>query len=478
MAKEQLALLAHLMRRAGFGATPDELERYAAQGYEGTVEELLHPEEAPPALDDEDVIRRYHIDANNQVIVDSGRTYWIYRMVNTRRPLEEMLALFWHGIFATGYGKLLHVRAILRQIDMFRRYGLGSFRDLLVQVSRDPAMIFRLDNKDNHGDAVNENYGRELLELFSMDVGNYTEDDVRQASQAFTGWTIRNASYHATRSGKDSVWPYGRLDWQFLYKEDDHDVGEKTFLGQTSAFDGEEIIDVICRQPATARFIARHLYNFFVADEAQVPTWETVPPRDPEAIRTLADAFVSNDYQIRPVLRVLFSSDFFKESAFARVKSPVELVAGTARLSGGYRFPDLHDIKLGLGAIYMGQSLLDPPSVEGWRTGQEWINSSALVERVNFAVQEFADANKPGLRSIIDRIRAEGPTISPERLVEACLEMMGYMAVSEETRRQLLEHAKAGGELRFDSEHNERRSQERIKEMVQLTVSTREYQMA
>jgi uncharacterized protein (DUF1800 family) len=168
-------------------------------------------------------------------------------MVNTRWPLEEKIALFWHGVFATGYTKLNHPTAILSQIDMFRRYGLGSFHTLLLQLSKDPAMLFWLDNKDNHKDAVNENYGREILELFSMGVGNYTEVDVRQCSRAFTGWTIRNANLHTARVARDSVWPYGRLDWQFVYRADDHDDGTK-LLGHRGVR-RDEIIDIICRQP-------------------------------------------------------------------------------------------------------------------------------------------------------------------------------------------------------------------------------------
>ncbi len=313
MPPQDIALMAHLLRRAGFGATRDELERYVAQGYEATVEELLHPEQAPPALDDEDLIRRYHVDENSLMLIESCQSYWLYRMINTRRPLEEKMALFWHGVFATGYTKLNQPKQILHQIGMFRRYGLGSFRTLLVEVSKDPAMIFWLDNKDSHKQAVNENYGRELLELFSMGVGNYTEHDVRQCSRAFTGWTIRNASLHTARVARDSVWPYGRLDWQFDYRDDDHDDGEtRPFWATLAPSTVSEIIEIICRQPATARFIARHLYNFFVADEPPVPAWQTVPPRDPEAIQTLMDAFVKYEYDMRAVLRVLFNGRFFQ----------------------------------------------------------------------------------------------------------------------------------------------------------------------
>ena len=477
MADCDLALMAHLLRRAGFGASRQEVEKYAALGYEATVEELLHPEDAPPALEDEDLIRRYHIDQNSLIYVESCQAYWLYRMINTRRPLEEKLALFWHHVFATGYTKLNQPKAILKQVEMFRRNGLGSFRELLVHISRDPAMIFWLDNKDNHKDAVNENYGREILELFSMGVGNYTEDDVRQCSRAFTGWTIRNAPLHASRVSRDSVWPYGRLDWQFEYQPEDHDHGEKSFLGERGDFNGEDVIDIICANPATARFLARHLYNFFVEDEAQVPAWQTVPPSDPGAIDEIAAQLLESDYDMRSTLRMLFNSDFFKQSAFRRVKSPVEMVVGSARLSGSFRFPEVEDISLGYQSNFMGQSILDPPSVEGWHTGTEWVNTAALVNRINFAVDLFSDEGKQGVRYIIDSIKAQG-NLSPEQFVDSCLDMMGGIAPSDRTRRELNEHASASGDLRFDTDSEQAQSTRRILEMMQLIASTREFQLA
>jgi uncharacterized protein (DUF1800 family) len=311
-----------------------------------------------------------------------------------------------------------------------------------------------------------------------MGVGNYTEHDVRQCSRAFTGWTIRNAPLHTARVARDSVWPYGRLDWQFEYREDDHDDGEKLFLGHTGAFDGERIIDIICEQPATARFVARHLYNFFVADEPQVPAWQSVPPRDPEAIRTLMDALVSCHYDIRSVLRVLFNADFFKDARFTKVKSPAEFVVGTARLAGGHDFPEVADITLALETGYMGQQLLDPPSVEGWHTGPEWINSATMMSRVNFASQQFADVEKPGVRSIIDRVQAQGTKLPSEHVVDTCLDLMGPLTVSEQTRQQLIGHMATAGDILFTSEREAAVSAERIRELLQLIVATREYQLA
>jgi uncharacterized protein (DUF1800 family) len=478
MATADITLMAHLLRRAGFGATREELESYATKGYEATVEELLHPEKVAAGLDDEDLVGRYHVGHNSLMALPAAQAYWLWRMIHTRRPLEEKLALFWHGLFATGYTKLNQPKQILKQIDMFRHYGLGSFSTLLVQLSRDPAMIFWLDNKDNHRYEPNENFGRELLELFSMGVGNYTEQDVYEASRAFTGWTMRNAALHTARVAQDSVEPYARLDWQFEYRAEDHDDTEKTFLGHKGAFNGEDIIDIICRQPATARYLCRHLYNFFVADEPQVPAWETVPPRDPQAIQALMDAYFDSKYEIRAVLRVLFNADFFKKAAFAKVKSPAELVAGTVRLAGSSSLPQVDDVAMAFATGDMGQELLDPPSVEGWHTGVEWLNTGSLVSRINFASRQFSDVDRPGVRSIISRIKDRPQPIAPEALVDACLDLMGPLSVSEKTRREMIEHATAGGAISFNTKAKARASAEKISRMLQLIVATREFQLA
>ena len=212
--------------------------------------------------------------------------YWVYRLLSTTCPLEEKMVLFWHNVFATGNGKLNNSRSGYNQFEMFRRYGLGRFDELLVQLSRDPAMIVWLDNQTNHNGAINENYGREILELFSMGVGNYTEDDIKECSRAFTGWTLGNAEYMTLRAEKDSVWPYSRIAWHFDYQSDDHDDGEKTFLGESGRFNGEDVVEIICRQPATPRFIARHMYSFFVADEVPCPSGRTRRPVTPTRSRS------------------------------------------------------------------------------------------------------------------------------------------------------------------------------------------------
>ena len=285
--QDDIALMAHLMRRAGFGAGRDELEARVAKGYEATVEELLHPETQPP-VDAYELLRYQPASLLPGGQPPMGNVNWMYYLVNTKRPLEEKMALFWHHVFATGNSKVDNYDQLLEQIKLFREKGMGNYRDLLLTVAKNPTMIFWLDNQQNHGTAVNENWGRELLELFSLGAGNYTETDVRECSRAFTGWTFETKIPRA---------PYGRFPWKFEYRPEDHDDGEKVFLGHKGRFNGEDIIDIIVQQPACGRFICRHLYNFFVADEPQVPAWPIEPPQDQKAIDTLVEAF--RDCEVR-----------------------------------------------------------------------------------------------------------------------------------------------------------------------------------
>ena len=471
MDDRDLELMAHLARRAGFGATRGELERNLAQGYEATVEELLNP--GDPRNMPDDLIRRYHVDQSEARMLASTGATWIYRMVTTRCPLEEKMALFWHGLFATGYTKLNQARTLLNQVDMFRRCGLGKFPDLLVELSKDPAMIIWLDNQDNHKDAINENYGRELLELFSMGIGNYTEQDIKECSRAFTGWTLKNAEFMAMRASKDSIWPYGRIAWHFEYRDHDHDHGEKTFLGETGKFNGEDIIDIIVRQEATAEFVCRRLFQYFASDE--------VDNQGRETITRMKASYFDSGYEIRPVLRTLFNSDYFKSdrARYSRVKGPVELLVGAIRMAGSYQKPTFGAQKLADQALYMGQGLLQPPTVEGWHEGMEWIDSGSLVERVNFAAKELADVRNPGVRSIIGRLAGDGEgVLSPEKLVDRCLDLMGPISVSEGTASSLVALAERDGELDLREHQEGDDAERRVGNMLRLIASTKEYQLA
>ena len=467
MANKDISLMAHLMRRAGFGAPYDELETRVANGYEATVEELLHPEKQPEM--ERDIMMRYKTEWVSQAGLEGQQEEWTYRMINTKRPLEEKMALFWHGVLCTGHAKCEYPKQQQMEFDMFRFQGLGSFRELLQGLAKDPAMVFYLDNCMSHKGAINENWGRELLELFAMGVGmddhaNYSEDDVKEAARAFTGWTITNAIPR---------YPYGRYEANFIYNRYDHDDGEKTFLGETGNLNGDDIIDIICKQPSAARFVARHLYNFFVADEVEIPAWQRTAPMDPVAIKMLEDEYFRSGYDINAMLRVLFNSEFFKNARFEKVKSPTEVVIGTMRLVKDFTSPKLGLHPLANNIRYMGQDLMNPPTVEGWHTGREWIDSGTLVERINFAADQMGNTKLPGVREIVSRLGSEN-IINPEALVDRCLEMVGNYELAPETRAQLVEHAQKGGPVSPGSEGYS----SRVGEILQLIVATQEYQFA
>ena len=469
MANKDIALMAHLMRRAGFGSSRDELEERVAKGYDATVEELLDPDAFNIPEVDTDVLYRCYPIVEIAEAPTNGRCNVIYHMINSKRLLEEKMTLFWHQLFPAGNSKIDNPTEMVRQIDMFREQGLGNYRDLLVDLAKDPAMIYWLDNNENHKDAPNENWGRELLELFSMGQGNYTEQDVYECSRAFTGWTI---------TPKMPRFPLNRFYWSFEYRADDHDDGEKVFLGHRGPFNGEDIIDIIVRQPATARFIARHLYTFFVADEPQVPAWQHTPPIDPVAINIIGDAFISSGYDIRSTLRVLLNSDFFKSESvrWAKVKSPTEVVVGVTRLVGDFQLPRPGLVDISEEPGYQGQQLIDPPSVEGWHTGAEWIDSGALVRRINFTGDRLADINLPGVQSMVGRVKAQG-TITATKFVDSCLDLVGPLDVIETTRQELVTLAEhQGGDLRWDTDEVSSNSARRVGDMLALIAASREYQ--
>jgi uncharacterized protein (DUF1800 family) len=462
-------LVIHLMRRAGFGATPSELDVLTSEKtYEELVDDLVNPERFPEV--DQSFLDRYY--GGEAVAVYVGN--WLFRMVNTKRPLEEKMALFLHQLFPVAWGKSEHHPSIKTEIDMFRRVGLTNFRAILLELSRDPAMIFWLDNNENHKGEINENYGRELLELFSMGVGNYTEDDIKSASRAFTGWTFTQPL---------SLYPVGPYPSVFNYEDDDHDDGQKTFLGQTGNFNGEDIIDIIVKQPATARFVSRHLYNFFVEDEPQVPSWSIEPPRNEDAIQRLSDVFMETDGDIRAVLKELFNSDFFREAGqLKKVKSPTELVAGVLKQTGEYRYPKpgLYEFALTTlaGSGYegtmgiMGQTLLNAPTVEGWHTGHEWIDSGTLSERISFVERQFEDRSNPGIQELL--LRAGSLDDEPARVVDRCLDLMGGISVSKETYASLVSYTAELSTITQDNDGDEIG----LHNLLQMIASTVDYQFA
>jgi uncharacterized protein (DUF1800 family) len=411
---------AHLLRRAGFGATLPELRASARKGYEATVDELL--DFPPPSADEALLVDRYFPASTAAHEWAMAWPHWAWPVVSSAHPLREKLALFWHGLFATGFKVGIHGVAQVAQIKLFRQHGLDRFGDLLLRLSEDPAMLLWLDNAANTTSAPNENYGRELLELFSMGVGHYDEADVRSAARAFTGWTVR-----------PSLPPFlhGPHPLQFVYRATDHDDEEKEFLGERGRFNGHDIIDIIVRQPATARFICTRLHQFFVADDP-----------DLDAIDRSTSLFLATGGDIRDVLRDLFLSEPFRSPStwFRKVKSPIELVFGLARLTHTWDLPDHRLLDLVDAASVMGQTPLNPPNVGGWPSGAGWLNGSCLLERINVASRMVGDRSAPGVQRMIREVEALSRN-SPESVLDACLAAVGVFELTPSAQAILLDDA-------------------------------------
>ena len=472
VSQQDIALMAHLLRRAGFGASRDEIEARARQGYDSVVEELLNPTGGPGL--DEDMMYRAYPSYFDKAAIETGQTEIVYRMINNKHQLKEKMALFWHTILCAGDNKVDNARTTSMQYDTFREKGMGNFKELLLWLSTDPAMLYYLDNIESHKTAVNENYGRELLELFSLGVGmdnefNYSEDDVKACARAFTGWNLAPTI---------PVFPYGRTPFEFRFDPADHDYSEKTFLGETGNWNGDDVVEIICKQPGAARFVARKLYDFFVADEPPVPSWRLAEPRDMDAIKQLENAYFDSGYEINAMLRVLFTSDFFKDEAvrYAKVKSPADVVIGTMRMAQDHTEPKPGLFFVAMEPKYMGMDLLNPPTVEGWHMGREWINSGSLIDRINFASSILGDTSLPGVQSMVGRLMSQGENLTAEQLVDGCLDLVGPLTISEETRRELVGHVGQGGDLRHGTDTEKADFTRRVGETFQMIATTSEFQ--
>ena len=379
-------IAAHLLRRAGFGGTPSDVARYAGLSMRDAVASLVKfPSTAnlpaTPTLPDEtsvdmQFVQRLMADRRQmggarmdpelknlakqrRMLERDGiiatQLWWLDRMIATPAPLQEKMAFFWHGHFTTAaIQKQVTPREIVAQNALFRELALGNARELTQRISIDPAMLKYLDNRLNEAAHPNENFARELMELFTLGIGNYTENDVRESARAWTGYRIRRNT--------DEVWLNPTL----------HDGGSKTFLGHTGNFGGREIVDVIFGQPATAAFLATKLLKFFVYDDPE-----------PELVASMAALLRKNDFNLHPVMATLLGSNvFYSDRAYrALVKSPVEFVVGSYQLFGIAQAD-----KAALGALRgMNQVLFYPPNVKGWAGGNAWINTSTVLARENFA---------------------------------------------------------------------------------------------
>lgn len=372
------AAAAHLLRRAGFGGTPAEARDWAELGVDGAVDRLVDWDKTPdPTPDPEwakpdpgllelrremrtlsEMERRaklQEIQRTHRQNLQDLRRWWLERMRTGPRPLQEKLTLFWHGHFATSVQKVREPYFMWRQNDLFRRLGAGKFRDLLLEVGRDPAMLIWLDGMQSRKGTPNENYGRELLELFTLGEGHYSEDDIKAAARAFTGWTVN------------------RFRQEAVFQIEQHDGGRKTFLGIAGNLKDEDIVEQILKQRQCARFLAAKLWTFFAYERPE-----------PALTEALADVLVRADYEIRPLLRTLFrSAEFYGPRALGtQIKSPVQWLIGTLRIFGVRQFPDRSAVGL---LNQLGQHLFEPPSVKGWDGGRAWISTNTLLLRQNAA---------------------------------------------------------------------------------------------
>ena len=340
--------LYHLLRRAGFDPSQTDLDSYTPMGLAAATSYLLEYQN----IDDSAAQARAAALNVNLKSLSSLQQWWLELMIYTKRPLQEKMVLFWHGLLTSGFSKVNNGQYMLTQNQLFRDQALGDYAVLLKAVSRDPAMMTWLDSQANNKAAPNENFARELMELFTLGVGNYTENDVREAARAFTGWELKNGA--------------------FYYDSSNHDNGTKSFLGQSGNFNGDDVIDIIMEQPAAATFISKKLFEFFMYANP-----------DNDTLSHLADVFSQSNRSIKSVVSdILTSAGFYSADAYrGKVKSPAEMVVGMARGLG----LETDASQLVAPLNNMGQSLFNPPDVSGWKSDANWLNSGTLIYRLNLA---------------------------------------------------------------------------------------------
>lgn len=409
----------HLLWRAGFGGTPEQVRTLASWGPERAVDYILGYSDIPyeePAEDrfDKDIMRpptpeerrmaaearrkgdedtlamlqveRQRRERDDRRQMGEFQKWWLRRMIETPRPLEEKMVLFWHGLLATSFRTIENSYHMYLQNQLFRRHAVGSYADLMYGLIRDPAMIAYLDNNDSRKGRPNENLAREIMELFSLGIGNYTEEDIKEGARALTGYTFE--------------------DDRFVLQRNNHDTGGKTILGQKGNWDGDDFVRIILEQPACSQYVGKRLYSYFVAD---VPPEErggdrSLPAPQRQAIRQFCESLRASRYELRPALRRLFLSDHFYSPRFMneQIKSPVMLGVGAVR---SLNCP-ARDLSILVDAMdLMGQNLGHPPSVKGWEGGRSWINTSTMFVRQNLLAFLLTGRRPQGYDSAADSVR-------------------------------------------------------------------------
>ncbi len=472
----------HLLRRAGFGARPDELDTYRRMSFSEAIETLLNYEQI---LDDVDtkvgtagyaqVAAPGRAFSPNTVITDAQQR-WLFRMLHTNRPLQEKMTLFWHNHFATSYAKIAgavnqaeatrymaarpseDAGGVRGQIELLRDHALGNFQTLLVEIAQDTAMLIWLDGRSNFRAMPQENFGREIMELFTMGVGHYTEADVYAAARVFTGWNLQRVAGPA---------PYFR----FLYNPAQHDPtakeftfpiypdGSRTIQARAAAAgmqDGLDLIAALARSPHTAAYLARKLYRFFISEFGDV---------DEDFVNRVSSAYFRSGYNMRAVMReVLWSPQFWDErNRYTRYSWPAEFAVRAIK-DVGWRGLSLNDARLAL--ANMGQVLFDPPDVAGWETGPSWFSTGAMLSRMN-----FASALAGNQKFELARTAAEHAS-TPQELVSWALDAMKTAPLAAGVQSDLLDYVRATGPWTGSPTQ----LQNKVAGVVHLLVGTAEYQ--
>lgn len=411
----------HLLWRAGFGGTPSQIRTLAAWGLDKSVDYLINhdkikDEDVPPTLFKSDImrpptaeeremqrratrerdedtlaelrLRRQQAERDDREQMKKLQQWWLTKMIETSRPLQEKLVLFWHGHFATSYRTIEDSYHMFMQNRLFRENAAGSYATLLGSIVRDPAMIAYLDNNDSRKQRPNENLAREIMELFALGAGNYTEQDINEGARALTGYTFR--------------------DDEFVFEKNNHDTNPKNIFGTTSNYDGDSFVKLILAHPACSKFMATKLYRFFAHD---YPTGNA--PFDNAAeivIERMASTLRGTDYHVGKTLEVLFKSEHFYSPALMnqQIKGPAQLVVGAIR---SLRVPPRDISVLNDAADRMGQSIFFPPSVKGWDGGRSWINTSTMFVRQNIMVFLLTGRRPAGKDGLADREMFDGRSL-------------------------------------------------------------------
>lgn len=433
MASINYAEAAHLLRRAGFGGSPEDINGLAARGREGAVDSLVNYESIDNSALDALLFKSFG-NENFRLPSDIQR-WWLARMIHTRRPFEEKMTFFWHNHFATSYFKAFYPYMAI-QNKTLRRHALDRFDTLLVKVAEDPAMLIWLDGILNLKISPNENFARELQELFTMGItdvvtgeANYTEDDVKEIARAFTGGKIRFA--------RGSADPFA---FEFFVNPAEHDNTAKTVYGATANYSADDIITIVSARRSTARYLVKKLFDFFV-----YPI--TSSSADRQTVEKFANIYLSSNHSIRELVRAIFVSDeFYSDRArFALVKQPVEFIVGAIRMLGGQYVPgtntgDRPDVSNVPAAFSrsMGEDIYNPPDVAGWELNLGWVNTATMLERFNYTNQLLTNRrpDRPGIFITNDQLKKYTKS-SSKKTVKKFLTVLGPLDTGNATVKTL-----------------------------------------